>query len=214
MVYLSKLVHLFQDNSHGLYQDDGLGVLRDFSGPETERFKKNVKIFKNRGLSITSKTNLIIDIWFTKPDNLQVYIRKHSNHPPTVLNELTKGIAKKISDLPSSKNIFHNAIPVYKEALRKSGFTSDLVYTHKHTDYNNNNDENKKPRHKIIWLNPPFSRSVKSNIGKIFQRYFPKTNKLHKTFNKSTTKVSYSSKSNMSSIPSSHNLDVINPYET
>ena len=38
LVYLSKLVHLFQDSSHGLYQDDGLGVLRDFSGPETERF--------------------------------------------------------------------------------------------------------------------------------------------------------------------------------
>ena len=44
---LSKLVHLFQDNSVGLYRDDGLGVLRNLSGPETERLKKIfVKIFK------------------------------------------------------------------------------------------------------------------------------------------------------------------------
>ena len=37
---------------------------------------------------------------------------------------------------------------------------------------------------------------------------------LHKIFNKSTTKVSYSFMSNMSSILSSHNLNVINLYET
>ena len=73
------------------------------------------------------------------------------NHPPTILNELCKSIAKRISDLSSSKNIFHDAIPVYKEALRKCGFTSDLVYTPKQQfDHNNNNEENKKRRRKII----------------------------------------------------------------
>ena len=33
---LSKSVHKFQDNSVGLYRDDGLGAISDFSGPETE----------------------------------------------------------------------------------------------------------------------------------------------------------------------------------
>ena len=47
LLMLSKLVHLFQDNSVGLYRDDGLGVLRNLSGPETERLRKIfVKIFK------------------------------------------------------------------------------------------------------------------------------------------------------------------------
>ena len=129
---LSNLVHLFEDNSVGLYRDDGLRVLRNLPGPETERLRKNVvRIFKDCGLSITSKTNLKIvdylDVTFDlqnnsykpyrKPDNLPVYIRKHSNHPPTILNELPKTIAKRISDLSSSENIFHDAIPVYKEAL-------------------------------------------------------------------------------------------------
>ena len=155
---------------------------------------------------------------YRKPDNLPVYIHKHSNHPPTILNELPKSIAKRISDLSSSENIFHDAIPVYKEALRKSGFTSDLVYTPKHFDHNNNNEENKKRRRKIIWFNPPFSKSVKSNIGKTFLNlikiYFPKTNKLHKFFNRNSVKVNYSCMINMSSILSLHNLVVVNPYKT
>ena len=67
-------------------------------------------------------------------------------------------------------------------------------------------------------FNPPFSKSVKSNIGKTFlnliKRRFPKTNKLHKIFDKNTVKVSYSCMSNMWSILSSHNLNVINPNKT
>ena len=71
---------------------------------------------------------------YRKPDNLPVFIHKHSNHPPTILNELRKSISKRISDLSSSKNMFHDAIPVYKETLRKRGFTSDLDYTPKQAD--------------------------------------------------------------------------------
>ena len=40
LLMLSKLAHLFQDNSVGLYRDDGLGVFRDLSGPETEGLEK------------------------------------------------------------------------------------------------------------------------------------------------------------------------------
>ena len=113
-----------------------------------------VKVFKNLGLSITSKPNLkIVDYLsvtfdlqnnsykpYRKPDNLLVYIYKQLNHPPTILNELPKIISKRISDLSSSENIFHDAIPVYKEGLQKSDFTFDLVYTPKQTDYYNNNE--------------------------------------------------------------------------
>ena len=150
---------------------------------------------------------------YRKPDNLPVYIHKHLNYPPTILNELPKSIAKRISDLSLSGNTFHGAIPVYKEALQKSGFISDLVYTPKQTDYNNNNEENKKRRRKTIWFNPPFSKNVKSNIGKTFLNL----NIFLKQINyllKNTFKVSYSCMSNMSSILFSHNLNIINPYKT
>ena len=114
LLMLSKLVHLFQDNSVQLHRDDGLGAPRHLSGPETERICKNVaKIFKNCGYSITSKTNLKRGDYlnvksdlqnnsykpYRKPDKLPVYIHKHSNHPQTIRNELLKSIAKTISDL-------------------------------------------------------------------------------------------------------------------
>ena len=64
----------------------------------------------------------------------------------------------------------------------------------------------------------PHFPSVKSTIGKTFlnliKRHFPKTSKLHKIFSKNTVKVSYSCMSNMASILSSHNLNVINPFKT
>ena len=50
---------------------------------------------------------------------------------------------KRISNLSSSENIFRDTMPIYKQALRKSGYTS------KETSYYNNNDKNKKRRRKI-----------------------------------------------------------------
>ena len=51
---------------------------------------------------------------YRKPDHLPVYIHKHSSHPATILDELPNSIAKRISDLFSGKNIFHDAIAVCK----------------------------------------------------------------------------------------------------
>ena len=79
-----------------------------------------LKYLKTVRFSIASKTNLkmvdYLDVTFDlqnnnykpyrKPNNLPVYICKHSNHPPSILNELPKSIAKRISDLCSSENIF------------------------------------------------------------------------------------------------------------
>ena len=74
LLMLSKLVQLFQDNSVQLYQDDGLGVLRNLPGTETERLRKSiVKTYKDCGLSITSKANLKI------VDNLHVIFELENN---------------------------------------------------------------------------------------------------------------------------------------
>ena len=52
LLMLSKLAHLFQDNSVGLYRDDGLGVFRDLSGPETEGLEKILlRCLKSLGLA-------------------------------------------------------------------------------------------------------------------------------------------------------------------
>ena len=126
-----------------------------------------LKYIKTVGLASADFVDVTFDLQnncyksYWKPDNLPVYIQKHSNHPTTILSELPKSIAKRIPDPSSNENIFHNAMPVYHEDLQKSGFTSFLVYAPKQTDYWNNKEENKKRRRKILCLNPHFPKVLK-----------------------------------------------------
>ena len=68
-------------------------------------------------------------------------------------------------------------------------------------------------RKNIIWFNPPFSKTVKTNIGKKFLQlidtHFPANNKFHKIFNRSTVKVSYGCMSNIGSVINTHNKKVL-----
>ena len=134
---LNKLKNVFQNNTFGLYRDDGLAVIKGLSGPEIERLKKNVvKTFKDCGLNITIETNLhtanYLDVTFDlrkdtylpykKPDNPPVYINNCSNHPPTVIKQLPKSISKRLSDLSSNEEIFEKTKPAYSDALKKVDF--------------------------------------------------------------------------------------------
>ena len=78
----------------------------------------------------------------------------------------------------------------------------------------NNIEEKKWCKRKIIWFNPPYSMNVRTNIGKTFlklmEKHFPNGNPLHKIFNKNTLKVSYSCMGNMASIISSRNHTILN----
>ena len=70
----------------------------------------------------------------------------------------------------------------------------------------------RKGTRKIIWFNPAFSLNVKTNVAKMFSQlidtHFPRTNKLHKIFNRNTVKVSYSCTQNTSQIIKGHNKKV------
>ena len=66
----------------------------------------------------------------------------------------------------------------------------------------------------ILWYIPPFSKNVKTNVGKCFlsliDQHFPKSNPLHKIFNRNMLKLSYSCMSNVKTIISNHNKAQIN----
>ena len=111
----SKLTNIMNKEGVGLYRDDGLGVFKNISRPETERKKK--AIVKAIGLSIVVDTNLktvdFLDVTFDldknickpyqKPNNSPIYINKNSNHPPNILKQLPKSIFKRISETSSSR---------------------------------------------------------------------------------------------------------------
>ena len=78
---------------------------------------------------------------------------------------------------------------------------------------------NKKQwKRKTIWFNPPFSQSVKTIIGRTFLKllkpHLPKSNRLHRIFNKNMVKVICSPMSNMSSIITLHNKRLLRPRTT
>ena len=140
---LNKLTPIINKSNMGFYRDDGLGIFQNVSKPEIERKKKAiVEVFKGCGLSITIQCNLkIVDFLgvtfdlennvykpFRKENNKPIYINKHSNHPPSILQQLPKSIKKRISETSSNKDIFDKSIKPYKNALKESGFSDTLNY--------------------------------------------------------------------------------------
>ena len=149
---------------------------------------------------------------YRKTNDKPTYINRNSNHPPSILKQLTKSIEKRLSESSSTKDIFDKSLKLYQDALKDSGFSNDLHYV----ENNNNTNDNKwKKKGNIIWFNPPFSKSIKTNIGKVFlqilSKHFPKNHKLHKSFNRNTVKISYSCMKNIGSIISAHNWNILNP---
>ena len=149
-VYILHLLRtVMRKENFGLYCDDGLGILRNSSGPETERKRKQIiQVFKSCGLNITVKANfktvdfldvrfdLINNIYqpYRKPNSETVYINKQSNHPPNILKDLPKTINKQITYISCNQDIFDTAKTTYEEALHNSGFNEELKYKNKDSE--------------------------------------------------------------------------------
>ena len=129
---LNLLSKKYNKNDFGLYRDDGLAVLKNKSGPQSEQVKKNIqKIFKEHGLDIIIQCNMKIvyylDVTFnlndgtykpyTKPNNEIKYIHKNSNDPPSVVRRIPLSIESRLSTLSFNEKIFQEAVPPYQKAL-------------------------------------------------------------------------------------------------
>ena len=207
-------------NDLGLYRDDGLIVLRGKNGHELDKTRKEIiKIFKNIGFQIDININLkivdFLDVTFNldenkpyeKPNDTLLYINTESNHPPEIIKQIPISINNRLNQNSSNEQIFNSSKREYEEALKKSGYKDfELKFEPKKGKRKRNRNR------KIIWFNPPFSKNVQSNIGKKFlnliDKHFPKTNKLHKIFNRNTIKLSYSCTKNMGRIIKSHNKKI------
>ena len=118
--------------------------------------------------------------------------------------------SERLSKNSSNKEIFNASKYEYETTLKNSGYQqTKLIFSKK---------EQKKQKRirnqNIIWFNPPFSRNVTTNVAKRFLNlldiHFPKSNKLHKIFNRNTVKVSYCCTENLSNVIKTHNKKVTN----
>ena len=101
----------------GIYRDDALGVV-DLPPQGVERVKKKISaIFRKHDLEITIEANKkrveFLDIYldldkeefgpYIKPNDNPVYVDSGSNHPPKVLENIPKGINKRLTTISATK---------------------------------------------------------------------------------------------------------------
>ena len=219
---LEKLTDNYGKNIIGLRRDDVLATLCNKTGSQIDRAKKAlIKIFKENDLAITVETNLqstdFLDVTldlannryfpYRKPGNTPLYINSNSNHPGTIVKQLPYMINRRISDISCNKQEFDKSAKAYESALRASGYNFKMEYQERPF-------KRKNRKRNIIWFNPPFSKNVQTNIGKIFmtliKKHFPKHHKFYCLFNKNNIKISYSCMENIGNIIKKHNQKILN----
>ena len=207
----------------GLYRDDGLGVAECNGNQWNRTSKKLHALVKKIGLSLTIVTgkkvadflDVVLNLetgsykLFNKPNNKPVYVHKLSNHPKNVISNLPTMIQSRLVDISSNEEMFNQEKEIYNDAIKDAGYEHELKYK---------KPAPKKSRRlrKIYWFNPPFSKSMSSDLTKMFNtimiKNFPKDHKLHKLINKNNTKISYSCTPNMGKIIAGHNKKILNEY--
>ena len=146
-----------------------------------------------------------------KPNSVPLYINRNSNHPPAIIKQLPKSINKRISSLSANHSLFESTAPVYRDALERSKYNEPFKYqpSANSNEARTSSKTNSIRRRNVTWFNAPFSKSVKTNVGRTFlnhiDKHFPPSNPLHKVFNRNSVKVSYSCMENIKSTIS--NLD-------
>ena len=185
----------------GLYRDDGLAVSNK-TKRQNEGLKKQIcEIFRKNNLKITIEANLkitdFLDVTleldsglyrpFLKPNNSLQYVSIHSNHPPKIIKNIPENVNKRLNSLSKTEEVFKEAIPPYQQALKDAGYSYKLNFIEILIPLNPTSQggsaENQRKRTRtrnITWFNPPFCKSLKTNIGKdflkILRESFPQEN--------------------------------------
>ena len=65
---------------------------------------------------------------YHKPNDEICYIHKESNHPLSITKQLPISIETRLSKLSSNEKVFNESVPIYQEALDKSGYKHQLTF--------------------------------------------------------------------------------------
>ena len=176
----------------GLYRDDGLAVTNQTPREAEMTKKKLCIIFKDNDLRIAVEANkkvtdfldITLDLHtgsykpYKKPNDTISYIHCQSNHPPSIIKTLPKGIEIRLSTNSANADIFQETAKPYNNVLKNNGHKEELKYTNNGTTQDkrgktpNDSDpkksepltnkrkenSNKKRRRKITRFNPPIQQ--------------------------------------------------------
>ena len=128
------------------------------------KLKRNFKkLFRQYGLKLIIKFNLkIVDFLdvtlnltdstykpYHNPNNEICYIHKESNHPSSIRKQLPMSIETRLSKLSSNEKVFNESVPIYQEALDKSGYKHQLTFQKTST----NDTQRRQRKSNILWFN-------------------------------------------------------------
>ena len=216
---------LFGKDKVGIYRDDGLALVKINQGGRTSERAIKPKlnaIFNSENLKITvepaTQVTDNLDVKFNvgshthepyrKPNDTPSYLNVNSNHPRHIIKHIPRMIEQRLSLLSSTKEIFEQNKAIYEKALNDSGHKCNLKYQEA------TNTKKRNRSRKVIYFNPPYSKSLKTNVIKVFliliDKHFPKGHKLHKCFNRSNVKATYCTLTNMKDKIGKHNSKILN----
>ena len=181
-IYLLKeadeyLSSLGEKSYAGLYRDDGLIYPENANGSLISKIEKALyRIFKRYQLKIAKEqkghTVNFLDVTlstdgshkpYMKPNSSLKYVNKASNHPPSIPKNIPSSVQKRLTTI--SKEVFNEAKSDYEGALGDAGYSEQLAYDN---DNHSKLHSTRKRRRRIVWYNPPYSKSVATNIGQEF----------------------------------------------
>ena len=226
LLILHEIRDLFPSKSYGLYRDDGLAVVK--SKPKRSLISAERKVreaLTKLGFDITIESGLVttefLDVNlnlkrdsynpYKKPNSRLMYVNRQSNHPPSVTKSIPAMVVQRLCRLSKTKSDFDNYAPEYINELNASGYRTDELKFEKPAKKKRTRKRN------AIFFHPPFCRSVKTKIGRIFRdlisKHFTPDHVFYKIFNKNTIKISYSCLPNMKTIMNAHKSKILNIQE-
>ena len=225
---LHGLNNIIGDGNIGLYRDDSLAAIPIQSAFKTEKLKKAIHAFaKSHGLKVTIEApvmktdflDVVLDLRthsyapYKKPNAKILYVNANSNHPKNIIDQIPRTINHRLSKRSSTKKEFDAIRPEYDEILKRCGYQDKLAYEAQQQ----NHPRSKKRRRKIIWFNPPFCKSAKTNIGKKFtnlvKKHFTAKNPLTRIFNVHNMRYSYCCMRNLDAVIKAHNRAILKAEE-
>ena len=106
---------------------------------------------------------------FHKPNIETAYIHVPFDYLPQIIMKIPRSIAKRLSRLSPTKEIFENSKEYYKQRLKQSRHNKNLNYTEENKEINSKSRECN-----ILCFDSPYSKSVKTNIDSLFPRLINK----------------------------------------
>ena len=141
ILLLHKFSEKYGRKSPTLYCDNGLAIFTNVSRPASEKTKIFFsKFIRELDFELTIQCNrktmnfldAVLNLEdssyrpYLKDKNKKNYVNTESNHPLSIVKQLSKSIEQRLSQLSANEEVFKNSIKPFKEAIAKARYKNEM----------------------------------------------------------------------------------------